>query len=119
MRTSITTSSLFPTQISLEAPGSYFYSLGASEFNQNWWAYGLNYTNLFNLVLLTLLKQGQYVISASVKQQIEKDLSSIILKRYLLETFRSWVPTPLLYNMAPGNFNLVLTEVLAGGRLLD
>ena len=50
MRTSITTS-LFPTQISLEAPGSSFYSLGASEFSQSWWAYVLNYTNAFNLVL--------------------------------------------------------------------
>ena len=49
MRTSITTS-LFPTQISLEAPGSSFYSSEASEFSQNWWAYGLNYTNVFNFI---------------------------------------------------------------------
>ena len=49
MRTSITTS-LFPTQISLEALGCSFYPSGASEFSQNWWAYGLNYTNVFNLI---------------------------------------------------------------------
>ena len=104
MRTSITTS-LFPTQISLEAPGSSFYSSGASELSKKWWAW------MYSSLCLTLrLAQLLWVKPAFKYTDVPQGLVMLVKVWYLhknivttkywvnkeprgVESLREWVPT--------------------------